>query len=160
MSPERAAGAACSNAGAARWPAGVALSPRVRALEKAVTGAQPGLCVERAELVTRYFRHADERRPAVVLAAEALAFVLANKSVRIHPNELLAGCASSHRVGGSLYPELHGLGMLEDLFRFERRSVNPLVMRPGDRLRLLRLVPFWLTRFLPARSRRCELPRS
>lgn len=129
-------------------------SARVQRLRHALMAAAPGVCAERAVLVTEFFKaRADRRRPVVQNKAAALAHVLARMTLRIAPDELLVGCFSSHRVGGSLYPELHGVAMLEDLLRFERREVNPLRIRARDRWRLGAYVaPYWATRFLALRA--------
>ncbi len=136
-------------------PLGVELTDRVRALHQEVLSAQPALCAERAVLVTRYFRQRRNRRkPVAIQKAEALAQVLREKVAHIYPGELLVGCFTSHRVGGGLFPELHGVAMLEDLFRFERRKVNPLSVSARARRQLLaEVMPFWLPRFLSARIR-------
>jgi formate C-acetyltransferase len=138
----------------------IALPERVQTLNAQVRRSAPGLCAERAVLVTRYFRKRRNRRKPVVLAkAEALAHVLRNKEVRIHPDELLVGNFTRYRVGGGVYPELHGVPMLEDLFRFPRRPTNPLAVSRGDTLRLLfEVVPFWLPRFVGIRAH--PLPRA
>jgi formate C-acetyltransferase len=133
----------------------LALSQRVRALHEEVLAGPPALCAERALLVTRYFRGGrDRHEPMVVRKAGALGQVLRQKQVRIYPRELLVGCITTHRVGGGLFPELHGVAMLEDLFRFERRGVNPLRLSRRDRWRLLvEVLPYWLPRFLAVRAR-------
>ncbi|MBI2571772.1 MAG: formate acetyltransferase [Candidatus Schekmanbacteria bacterium] len=132
----------------------VTVSDRVRALDRDIRAAAPHLCAERALLVTRYFKtRADPHQPTVMQKAEALRFLLANKAVHIYPGELLVGCFTAHRVGGGLYPELHGVAVLEDLFAFETRPVNPLRLAPGDRYRLLaEVLPYWVTRFLAMRA--------
>jgi formate C-acetyltransferase len=135
-------------------PAAVS-SERVRRLHERVRGAPMALCPERAVLVTRFFRkHADAREPMVVQKARALDHLLRNKKVAIHDDELLVGCFTSHRVGGGLYPELHGVAMLEDLFRFDRRRVNRLEVSPeARRLLLLEVMPYWVTRFMALRAK-------
>lgn len=131
------------------------LSSRVKGLHAAIQEAPLSLCAERALLVTRYFKDPAHRtKPMVIQKAEALASVLANKRVQIYPHELLVGNFTSSRVGGGLYPELHGVVMMEDLFRFETRKVNRLKLQPGDRKRLLtEVLPFWATRVLALRGR-------
>jgi len=132
----------------------LALPERVRTLHAEVRGSTPALCAERAVLVTRYLRKRVNRRKPVVLAkAGALAHLLQQKQVRIHPGELLVGNFTRHRVGGGLYPELHGVPMLEDLFRFPHRETNPLAVSAADRRQLLlEVVPFWVSRFVGLRA--------
>jgi formate C-acetyltransferase len=133
---------------------------RVRRLREAVRGARPAVCPERALLVTEYFRSQRNRaKPVVVQKAEALAHVLQNRSAAIYDGELLVGCFSSHRVGGSILPELHGTAVLLDLLSFDKREVNPLGIAPEARRALATSVlPFWLTRCLAARA--FPFPRS
>jgi pyruvate formate-lyase/glycerol dehydratase family glycyl radical enzyme len=129
----------------------IEITPRVHALLDEVRNAPRTLCAERALLVTEYFRGpgADRRQPTVLAKAEALAHILGKKAARVYPGELLVGCFTSHRVGASLFPELHGVVVLEDLLRFDQRTVNPLKVGSRDRWRLLLTVlPFWLFRFL------------
>jgi len=130
------------------------LSRRVLSLHEEVRSFAPALCAERALLVTRYFKkEAGGQKPMIVRKAEALSFILANKTVCIYPRELLVGNFTSHRVGGGLYPELHGIAIMEDLFRFDRRPVNPFVVSKEDRSRLLReVVPFWFNRIMAVKG--------
>lgn len=129
------------------------LSARVRALHEEVLHAPPALCIERALLVTRHAKaHVDDDEAVVVQKARSLAHVLRHKSARIYERELLVGCFTSSRVGGGMFPELHGLVLLEDLLVIDRREVNPLRLSWPDRLRLVgEVVPFWASRNLPAR---------
>jgi pyruvate formate-lyase/glycerol dehydratase family glycyl radical enzyme len=133
---------------------------RIRRLKKAVQSARPGICTERARIWTRYHRQAANRRkPAPIQMAEALRDVLREKSIAIHPDELIVGNFASKRVGGALYPELHGVPMLEDLFKFPRRRINPLQISSQEQWQLLALIPFWARRFLAYRAFRSPARR-
>ncbi|MFQ5650108.1 MAG: pyruvate formate lyase family protein [bacterium] len=122
---------------------------RIQNLKDAVQRAKPGICVERALIWTAYFKSPENRKkPAAIQIAEALRSVLLKKRIKIYPDELIVGNFSSERVGGSIYPELHGIPVLEDLFRFSGRGVNPLQISRSEIWQLLRIVPFWLGRFL------------
>ncbi len=127
---------------------------RVWALRRAVQAATPSVCIERARLTTAYHRRGEHRdEPVVVQKAHALAAILAGRSVRIHPGELLVGSFSSMRLGGGIFPELHGVAMAEDLLAFGGRELNPLHIESRDRVELaLRILPYWLPRFLSVRA--------
>jgi len=129
------------------------MTPRIRRLREAVMSARSGVCPERALDYTTYFRkRANRRKPAAIQMAEALSLHLAGKSKRIHPDELLVGNFSSRRVGGSIYPELHGVVVLGDLLFTPWRLVNRLELSGRDKLRLAAILPFWTFRFLGIRA--------
>jgi len=125
-------------------------SNRLASLKNAVTSSPYSICIERAVLVTDYFKNkANDHKPMIVRKAEALAHVLKNKSFPIYPNELIVGSTTSKRVAGPLYPELHGLPVMEDLLNFESRKLNPLQITRSEKMKLVRdVVPYWLTRFM------------
>ncbi|MEW5734765.1 MAG: pyruvate formate lyase family protein [Thermodesulfobacteriota bacterium] len=126
---------------------------RIVELKKAVQGTQPGVCAERALIVTRYYKdRRNRKKPACIQTAEALCSVLDEKSIAIYEDELLAGNFSSYRVGGSIFPELHGLVVLADLLDFPKRQTSPLQINPSDQAKLASIVPFWSTRFLSAKA--------
>ena len=82
------------------------IGERVRALHGEVARSSRHLCVERAVLITEFFREAD-RQPSkrmITKKAEGLAHILRKKKVNIRPRELLVGTFTSHRVGGGLFP--------------------------------------------------------
>ncbi|MCA9523544.1 MAG: hypothetical protein KC609_21360 [Myxococcales bacterium] len=133
-------------------------SNRVSRLKAGVQSAKPAICTERALIWTEYHRRRENReKPAELTMAEALSEVLARKTIAIHSEELIVGNYSSKRVGGSIYPELHGIPMLEDLLRFGSRETNPLEISEREILQLLAIVPFWLPRFLALRAHRSPL---
>lgn len=128
--------------------------PRVWRLREAVQSAPPGVCIERALLITNFYkRHRETTEPVVVQKARALQHVLRRRSAAIHDDELLVGCFTSRRVGGSIFPELHGVAVSEDLLSFGRREVNPLQFAARDRLLLVtRVLPYWQGKFLTMRA--------
>ncbi|MBW1990242.1 MAG: formate acetyltransferase, partial [Deltaproteobacteria bacterium] len=128
------------------------MNPRIEALKTAVMSAAPGVCPERALSWTRYHKvRKNRKKPAPVRMAEALSAVLAERTIAIWPHELIVGNYTSRRVGGAVFPELHGLVQLADLFTFPTRAENPLEISRAEQLKLAAIVPFWATRFLGAK---------
>lgn len=129
-------------------------SPEIQALYSEHLESRPGLGAERAIHYTEYFkRKVGKGTPSCLANAGALAHHLENRSIEIHPGELIVGSHTEHRVGAICHIEKTGTVMLEDLFRFEKRSVNPLHLDPGVKWALLRSpIPYWLNRNLAARA--------
>ena len=124
-------------------------SKRIDALKAAVQDTKPGVCTERAMIWTRYFKaRENQKKPPTIQIAEALTEVLKNKSIRIYPDELIVGNYSSKRVGGAIYPELHGIPVIAEAHTFTKRKTNPLAISNDELRQLLSIVPFWLPRFL------------
>jgi formate C-acetyltransferase len=127
---------------------------RVWKLRAEVQSEKPAVCIERAVLVTQYFKNKSNRkRPLIVRKAEALGHVFKYRSARIYDGELLVGCFSSKRVGGSLLPETYHVALAEDLAGLSTRPVNPMQITNSEKLTLAtKVFPFWSTRFLTAKA--------
>jgi pyruvate formate-lyase/glycerol dehydratase family glycyl radical enzyme len=122
---------------------------RIESLRHAVQTSRPGVCTERALIWTNYFKNKEHRKKDIhVQMGEALRDVLLKKRATIYPDELIVGNFSSKRVGGSIYPELHGVVVMQDIFKFSTRKTNPLEISNQERWQLLKIIPFWLFRFL------------
>ncbi len=131
---------------------------RIERLKSAVMEARPGICPERALIWTVYFRSRQRRRQSPHrYMAGALASVLERKSIAIYPDEMIVGNYTSRRVGGSIFPELHGLPVLMDLFKFNSRETNRLEISARDRRALMKIIPFWMFRFLGIRAYRSPM---
>ncbi|MBK9328725.1 MAG: formate C-acetyltransferase/glycerol dehydratase family glycyl radical enzyme [Sphingobacteriales bacterium] len=130
------------------------VSGRLRRLHAAVEASHPSICAERAVLITEYFKKKENKeKPLVIQKAEALSYVLNRKSVKIYPDELIVGSTTSKRLAGPIYPELHGVAVLEDIFSFSTRNLNPLEITNAEKKALLKdVAPFWLTKFLAYKS--------
>ncbi|MCP3928262.1 MAG: formate acetyltransferase [Bacteroidetes bacterium] len=127
---------------------------RLDSLKKVIEQFPPAICIERALLITEYFRKKENRnKKASIQIAEALSHILKNKSTPIYPNELIVGSTTSKRVAGPLYPEMHGIPIMEDIFRFEKREVTPLQISKNERRSLLKKVlPFWWNKWMAYKS--------
>jgi len=89
------------------------MSDRIEILKNSVNNAIRAICPERAILWTEYYKNKLNRnKPVEIQAAEAMCYVLQNKSIEIYPDELVVGNYTSHRVGGIIYPEKAGLSAL------------------------------------------------
>ena len=130
-------------------------SGRIEEIKKAVQTAAPSICTERALIWTSYHKNISNRKKSpYIKTAEALRKVLLEKSIKIYQHELIAGNYTSKRVGGSIYPELHGVPVMLDLFRFPGRKTNPLKISGKETLALLKIIPFWLFRFMGLKAYR------
>lgn len=126
---------------------------RIARLKATVQSARPSVCAERALIWTDYHRKpANRRKSPYIQMAEALSQVFLKKTIAIFPDELIVGNYTSKRVGGSIYPELHGVPVMLDLFRFSRRKTNPLEVSAKDLRLLLGIIPFWSLRFMPLKA--------
>ena len=112
------------------------------------------MCIERAVLVTDFFRRFDDpSEPMVVRKAKALRHVLQNKSVCIYPDELIVGNPGGWRKSALMQPELASVFMSTELLWLERRKTTPLRIGWGDRLTLAtRVLPYWLRRNMIVRA--------
>jgi pyruvate formate-lyase/glycerol dehydratase family glycyl radical enzyme len=125
------------------------MTDRIARLRSDVQGALPGICPERAVIWTEYHRsRVNRKKPAAIRMAEALSNVLMGKTIVIYNDEIIVGNYTSKRVGGSLYPELHGIPIMLDIFKFNTRKTNPLKISPKEIVSLLKIIPFWMFRFL------------
>jgi formate C-acetyltransferase len=133
---------------------------RIERLKHAVQNAPPGVCTDRALLWTSYYRDPKNRKkPVVIQMAEALREVLMKKKIFIYPDELIVGNYSSKRVGGSIFPELHGVPVMLDIFKFPRRKTNPLQISWKETWSLLKIIPFWMFRFMALRAYRSPIKK-
>jgi len=129
-------------------------SDRFGRIKRTLLESQVNLCLERAELITDFFRiHNDPSDPIIVQRAKALRYLLQHKSVRIFPHELIVGNVGAHRKSAIIQPELSGVFGCLDLLRIDKRPTTPFQMPWRERFRLMsKVIPFWLFRNMVWRS--------
>lgn len=122
-----------------------ASTDRVQALKDAVQAETNGACIERPVLWTEYHSNkANKSKSANIKMAEAVRYVLNNKTVRIYPDELVVGNFTSKRVAGFVYPEMAGIAAMTEIFTMDTRRVNPLEISFKDKLKLASKIPNWI----------------
>jgi len=130
-------------------------SPAIMKLLADHNNSTPSLGAERAIHYTAFYKKAYTRRlPSLALfKAEAFADHLQRRSIQVHEGELFVGSHTEHRIGAICHVELAGVAMLEDLFKFEKRTTNPLYVGKLARRQLaLKVIPYWMTRNLVMRA--------
>jgi len=129
-------------------------SRRFAAIKHQLLSTPIHLCSERAELITDYFKHYDDRtEPMIIRKARALRHLLSHKSVKIFPDELIVGNVGGYRKSAIIQPELAGVIMGEELLWINRRKTNPFPMPWNARLRLFFSVfPYWYFRNMAFRA--------
>ncbi|PKN43934.1 MAG: formate acetyltransferase, partial [Deltaproteobacteria bacterium HGW-Deltaproteobacteria-17] len=90
-----------------------------------------------------YRKHDDRKAPEPLRKARALKHIMANKSVRIYPDELVLGNMGSERVSALVQPELAGLFMCEDLLWIGHRKTTPMSISLKNKLKLMSVLPYW-----------------
>lgn len=132
---------------------------RIRTLRERML-VRPSVCVERAELITRSFQ-STEGEPAVLRRAKAFQTLLEHMSVRIEPDELVAGRPTGKIRGGSISPELQCDWILDELELLSTRDTDPyLPLTEQDKASLRRVVPYWQDRSVRCRWKELVPPES
>ena len=124
-------------------------TPRVNKLRQAIRDAGYSVCLESADLKTTYFKEHGFTEPLAVQRAKLLEYQLGRKQITVYPDELLVGNFTSKRVGGSIWVDYFGSGMVFNLWNIDRQTPVAFKCSRSEKLRFYtRLAPFWATRSL------------
>ncbi len=119
--------------------------PRLVRLRRELVEAQPAICVERARLMTDFYRREgfDEEKP-VLRQARALAYTLDRLPTPVFPDELIVGSTTSKRLGVIIFPEFTGMTIWPELPTISKRKVYPVDISEED-IEILanEVFPFW-----------------
>jgi formate C-acetyltransferase len=123
------------------------MNERIRSLRQQSLGAIPSISVERALLLTEFFKEQqDERFSIPVQRALAFKYILEHKEICINPGELIVGERGPRPKATSTYPEIctHTLKDLDTLDSREKISfgVDPETRRAYEKI----IIPFWSKR--------------
>ena len=123
-------------------PQGITREERTAFLNARMRGVRPGVCVERARLVTESYRQ-TEGEPYIIRRAKGLAHILQHMTIFIDREELIVGNHASHPRWAPLYPETNRLSARE-LDLFPVREVDTLQITEEDKRTLLEeIYPYW-----------------
>ncbi|MBW2612479.1 MAG: hypothetical protein JRE12_08970 [Deltaproteobacteria bacterium] len=113
-------------------------SDRFQRIKQTLLKSPVHLCLERAELITAFFRsYNNPSDPVIIQKAKALRYLLRHKSVRIFPHELIAGNVGYHRKSAILQPELSSVFGCQELLWIDKRQTTPFQMSWKKRIKLI-----------------------
>jgi pyruvate formate-lyase/glycerol dehydratase family glycyl radical enzyme len=118
------------------------MTERVARLRRQSLDAKPWLSLERARLLTEFYRQAEPLSPPV-LRARSLEYVLANRTIYIGGEELIVGERGPRPKGTPTYPELccHTLEDFEILHT--REKISYCVDDEARRIQRDEIIPYW-----------------
>ncbi len=137
--------------------------PRLARLRKELLDAPQAICVERARLVTEFFkREGFGGTQPVLRQAMALNYLLENLPTQVLEDELVVGSTTRHRLGTILFPEFMAHGIWPELPTIASRDHDPVAITDGEADLLAdEVFPFWRDRTIHEHVRReGDNPRS
>lgn len=121
--------------------AGTTIS-RIQAIKNRLLEITPGICTERALLVTEAYQR-TEGYPAILRRAEALSNVLRNMTIYIDAQELIVGNQASRPRSAPVFPEYSWRWILEELDSFEHRPSDRFEIDQAKKRELREVLQYW-----------------
>src|ERR1035438_5531967 len=118
------------------------MTERVARLRQASLDAKPWLSLERARLMTQFYRQAGPLSPPV-LRAGALRYVLEHRAIYIGEEELIVGERGPRPKGTPTYPELCCHSMEDFEILDTREKISYCVDDEARRIQHEEIIPYW-----------------
>ena len=93
------------------------LTPRMKEFRESVLNEKPYVDAERAVLVTESYR-ANQDQPNVIKRARGLEHILANMTIYIEPQSLIAGNQATKNYNAPVFPEYTMKFIIDELDKF------------------------------------------
>jgi formate C-acetyltransferase len=122
----------------------IIVNKRIERLRKQSLEAEPVISMERASLVTRFYKSGNaERYPVPVSRAMAFEYILENKELCVNPGELIVGERGSGPKATPTYPEIctHTQNDLKVLDT--REKIRFSVSDEAKKIQEEEIAPFW-----------------
>ena len=101
------------------------------------------LCVERAKLFTESYKTTKGENP-IIRFAKAMEYYLTNMTIKIWDDEYIVGNRCTKYVGTPLYPEARIDTIEQDLYNYDTRSVQKLLLTNEERQFIKEeIIPYW-----------------
>lgn len=118
------------------------LTARMNHFREELLETEPQVCAERAILTTQSYReHGDQ--PVTLKRAYMLQNILANMSIFIEPDTLLAGNQASANRAAPIFPEYAMDWVIKELDEFEGRDGDVFRISEKTKEELREIYPFW-----------------
>ncbi|MCI8737276.1 MAG: hypothetical protein HFI11_09930, partial [Lachnospiraceae bacterium] len=120
---------------------------RIDRLYQYITSFAYGICVERARLLTEYYREHPDQAP-IVRRANAIDHVLRNMSIYIMPGSLFAGNHASHPRWAPLFPEFDAQWMENEMIKGDpyfpdKRPEDRYIFQEEDKTVVREICDWW-----------------
>jgi formate C-acetyltransferase len=118
------------------------MNERVRRLREATLEAKPRLSIERAALLTEFYRH-DKTASVPIRRARALQYLMENEAIYIGRGELIVGERGPEPKAAPTFPELccHSLDDFEILR--SREKISYLIDDHARQVQRDEVIPYW-----------------
>lgn len=118
------------------------LTKRVEKLRDTMRETKPHICIERAELMTEFYKKCSCDAP-VIRRAKLLKYLLENMTVYIADDELFAGNQAAEYRGVPVFPEFGANWIIDTIDTFSARPTDPLLISGEKEKRLAETLEFW-----------------
>lgn len=118
------------------------LTPRMEHFRTELLAAKPQVCVERALITTRVYQE-EQAQPLAIKRAIMLREVLANMSIFIEDDTLIAGNQASSNRSAPIFPEYAMKWVIDELDEFEKRDGDVFYISEENKQKLREIAPFW-----------------
>ena len=118
------------------------MTERVARLRQASLDTKPWLSIERAALLTEFYRQAVAL-PEPMLRAHAFYYIMDRKTIRIGPEELIVGERGEAPKGAPTYPELCCHTIQDFDILNSRQKISYAVDDKARRTQEDEIIPFW-----------------
>lgn len=114
---------------------------RIEQLKDKLLSTKPGICLERARLVTEFYKQVS-MDPVILRRAKLFRFLLEKKSIYIDDEAILVGSQSSRYRACQAYPEVCEW-YYDDVDYFEERTTDKFQFLPGEKEEFREIVRQW-----------------
>src|SRR5512143_1363632 len=119
-----------------------ALSPRIAAMKERLLSTRSAICTERARIYTEAYRNYDSQ-PVILKRAHALERTLAEMTIFIEEDGLLAGNQSSGIRAAPIFPEYVTSWIIAELDEFDRRPGDAFYVSENQKRELREICSWW-----------------
>jgi formate C-acetyltransferase len=118
-------------------------SKRISSMKKNLIDTPFEICIERAKLITDFYKNSDEANP-IIRFAKAMKFLLSNMTLKIWDGEFIVGNRCTKYKATPLYPEVRVDSLELDIDNYDSRLVQPLDLNEEEKSFIKEeVIPFW-----------------
>ncbi|UCD94191.1 MAG: glycyl radical protein [Candidatus Zixiibacteriota bacterium] len=120
------------------------MNDRIKKLRRQSLNAKPSVSLERAELLTKFYKSGEAERVSVPVArALAFKYILEHKKICINDGELIVGERGPNPKATPTYPEICTHTLKDFKILNDRRKVSFAVSDKTRKMQKDTIIPFW-----------------